>query len=47
MNKHHLIFRALSDAVSVQIIELLIQKPAHLKDFDIAFGMPRPTLQKN
>jgi len=46
MDNHHLVFRALSDAIAMKMIEILIQAPAQLSDFEKAFGMPRPTLQK-
>jgi len=46
MDNHYLVFRALSDAISMKMIEMLIQAPAQLSDFEKAFGMPRPTLQK-
>jgi len=46
MDKHHLVFRALSDAVSIKMIEMLIQNPAEISDFEKAFGMARSSIQK-
>lgn len=46
MSEHYKVFRALSDAVAIKIVELLISKPMQIGELEKQLDMPKSSVRK-